>query len=195
MPDLPALEAQVAADPSIGRKAPVKMISPKKSNLETSGKIPTLTPAQPGAAICSFSIPLITIVASFVFKLFLPIVVLVFQLWWMLALKFCIPPSFALSAGVAAKLSANADADVAATFAAGVKVDIGVNLGADAATSLDNVYSPGVQAAFAANLSTDFSADLPPDVPVDPAPPNAVVTADLASITAHLQFLPEAPLP
>lgn len=197
MPDLPALEAQVAADPSVGRKAPVKMISPKKSNLETSGQIPNLSPApgSPGAAICSFSIPLITIVATFVFKLFLPIVVLIFQLWWMLALKFCIPPSFALSAGVAAKLSANADANVDASFAAGVKGDIGVNLGTDAANSLDAAYSPGVQAGFAANLSTDFSADLPPDVPVDPSPPNAVVTAPLPSITANLQFLPEAPLP
>src|SRR5260370_806196 len=163
MPDWPALEDQVAADPSIGRKAPVKMISPKKSNLETSGKIPTLTPAQPGAAICSFSIPLITIVASFVFKLFLPIVALVFQLWWMLALKFCIPPSFALRRGVAAELPANADADANARFRAGVKGDIGVNLGAGAASSLANVYSPGVQAASAAKLSADFPAHLPPD--------------------------------
>jgi hypothetical protein len=197
MPDLPALEAQVAADPGVGRKAPVKMISPKKSNLETLGQIPSLSPApgSPGAAICSFSIPLITIVATFVFKLFLPIVVLIFQLWWMLALKFCIPPSFALSAGVAAKLSANADANLDPSFAANVKSDIGANLGPDAANSLDAAYSPGVQAGFAANLSTDFSADLPPDVPVDPSPPNAVVTAPLPSITANLQFLPEAPLP
>ena len=201
MPDLPALEAQVAADPSIGRKAPVKMISPKGSNLETSGKLPDLSKAlgSPGAAICSFSIPLITIVATFVFKLFLPIVVLVFQLWWMLALKFCIPPSFSLSAGVAAKLSANADADIDVDFATGVKADISTNLGGDAVTNpdhtgLDDIYSAGVQASFAANLSTDFSDDVPPDVPVDPAPPHAVVTANLPSITANLQFLPEAPL-
>jgi len=194
MPDLPALQAQVANDPSIGRKAPVKMVSPKASNLEASGIPPIPSPGSPNAAICSFSIPLITIVASFVFKLFLPIVVLAFQLWWMLALKFCIPPSFSLSAGVAAKLSANANADVDAGFAAGVKADIGVNLGGDAASGLDSQFSAGTQAAFAANLSTDFSADLPPDVPVDPAPPNAVVTANLPSITANLQFLPEAPL-
>ncbi len=48
-----------------------------------------ITPVQ----ICSFSIPLITIVATFVFKLFLPIVMLVFELWFLLRLKFCIPPS------------------------------------------------------------------------------------------------------
>jgi hypothetical protein len=54
--------------------------------------------------ICFFPIPLITIIAMFVFQLFLPIVVLVFQLWWMLALKFCIPPELGLAAGVTAEL-------------------------------------------------------------------------------------------
>jgi hypothetical protein len=44
------------------------------------------------AEICTFAIPLLTIVATFVFKLFLPVVVLAFQLWFMLLLKFCIPP-------------------------------------------------------------------------------------------------------
>jgi hypothetical protein len=204
MPDLPALQAQVAADPAIGRKAPMKMISPKASNLETQGTIAAgLSPApgSPGAAICSFSIPLVTIVATFVFKLFLPIVVLIFQLWWMLALKFCIPPSFALSADVAAKLSANADADADANFATAVKADIGnpANLGPEAAARLDAVYSPGVQAGLAANLSIDLSPDLPPDVPVDPTPqldPNNPVTPDtshLPKITANLHYLDDPP--
>lgn len=193
LPDLPSLQAQVAADPAIGRKAAVKMISPKGSNLETSGKLPTLTPHAPGAAICSFSIPLITIVATFVFKLFLPIVVLVFQLWWMLALKFCIPPSFSLSAGVAAKLSAHADADLDIAFAASVRADIGANLGPDAAANFDANFSPGVQANLEANLGIDFSADVPPDVPVDPSPA-FLPTAHLPSITANLQYIPEVQL-
>ncbi|TYB64800.1 hypothetical protein FXF51_20315 [Nonomuraea sp. PA05] len=46
--------------------------------------------------VCSFAVPLITIVAFFVLQLFLPIVVLVFQLWWMLALRFCLPPDVPL---------------------------------------------------------------------------------------------------
>jgi hypothetical protein len=216
MPDLPALEAQVAADPSIGRKAPIKMISPKKSSLETKGGITGLKAlGPPGAGICSFSIPLVTIVATFVFKLFLPIVVLIFQLWWMLALKFCIPPSFTLSLAVAQGLSAHTDPDgdkpEEKAFADQVKEDIGTpaNLGADAVnnssnTGLDDLFSPGVQAAFAANLSTDFSADLPADIPVDPpnqldpnhpVPPELMVTGHLPSITDNLQFLPEVPLP
>jgi hypothetical protein len=64
----------------------------------------TWTGRSKGFEICCFPIPLITIVAMFVFQLFLPIVVLLFQLWWMLALKFCIPPELGLAAGVTAEL-------------------------------------------------------------------------------------------
>jgi hypothetical protein len=197
MPDLPALQAQVANDPTLGRKAAVKMISPKGSNLETSGPITNLSPAlgSPGTAICSFSIPLITIVASFVFKLFLPIVVFVFQLWWMLALKFCIPPSFSLSAGVAAKLAAGANADLDASFAAAVNADFSANLGATAAGQIDAQFSAGVQASFETAVAADLSADVPPDVPVDPSPNYpGYPTAHLPSITANLQYMPEVPL-
>jgi hypothetical protein len=198
LPDLPALQAQVAADPTIGRKAAVKMISPPKSNLVTSGKLPDLSPSPPGAAICSFSIPLITIVASFVFKLFLPIVMFVFQLWWMLALKFCIPPSFSLSAGVAASLAAGFDVDLDVGFAADVKADFSANLGADAAASLDTNFSAGAQLNLEVAAAVDLSADLPPDVTVDPPPitplPDGFPTGHLPSIVANLQFEPEVTL-
>jgi hypothetical protein len=200
LPDLPALQAQVAADPTIGRKAAVKMVAPKGSNLETSGQIPNLTGNPPGAAICSFSIPLITIVATFVFKLFLPIVVLVFQLWWMLALKFCIPPSFSVSAGVAAGLSATPPGvDISASLAVTVQGDLSASLGSQAAASIETSYAPRAQAEFEVNLGTDYAADLPPDVPVDP-PSSAYPGSPMAqagtlpTITANLQFLPEVTL-
>jgi hypothetical protein len=51
-----------------------------------------------GGSICTFAIELFFIVALFLFLLFLPIVVLAFQLWWMLALRFCLPPSLSFSA-------------------------------------------------------------------------------------------------
>ena len=194
LPDLPALEAQVASDPAIGRKAPVKMVAPQGSNLETGGKLPNLVAKPPGAAICSFSIPLITIVASFVLRLFLPIVVFVFQLWWMLALRFCIPPSFSLSASVAAGIKSHLDANVDATFASDVKADLAGNLGPDAAAKLDLDFTPGFQADFSANLSADFSASLPPDSAVDPPAGTVAVTAELPSITANLQYTTEVPL-
>ena len=74
--------------------------------------------------ICSFAIPLITIVAFFVLRLFLPIVVFVFQLWFLLLLKFCIPPDFELSAELSAALDAlppslEIDASIAAEFLGG----------------------------------------------------------------------------
>jgi hypothetical protein len=206
---LPALEAQVASDPSVGSKAAVKMVSPKASNLETSGKIQDLQAKAPGAAICSFSIPLITIVASFVFRLFLPIVVLVFQLWWMLALWFCIPPSFSLSAKVAAGIKADLDANLNlnASFATELKANldanpdllkpdpsIAVNLGPDAATQLDKELTPGFQADFSGNLSADLSASLPPDIPVDPPVGTVAVTAELPCVTANLQYTTEVSL-
>ena len=43
--------------------------------------------------ICFFSIPLVTIVAMFVFKIFMPIVVFLFSLYYLLLLKFCIKPT------------------------------------------------------------------------------------------------------
>jgi len=51
-----------------------------------------------GGSICTFAFELFFIVALFLFLLFLPIIVLAFQLWWMLALRFCIPPSISFTA-------------------------------------------------------------------------------------------------
>ena len=42
--------------------------------------------------VCTFAFELFFIVAFFLFLMFKPIVVLLFQLWWMVALKFCLPP-------------------------------------------------------------------------------------------------------
>jgi len=87
-------------------------------DIEATAKNDTSTQFQ----ICSFSIPLITIVATFLFKLFLPIVVFVFQLWFLLLLKFCIPPDFQVSVELQAALdfvppSLEIDAQVAIDFA------------------------------------------------------------------------------
>jgi len=122
LPDLKALEAQAASLPP-NQLAPFRMVSPPDSNLEvTADKEGKVLDHGKSSQICSFSIPLITIVATFVFKLFLPIVTLLFGLFFMLKLKFCIPPSINLSAGVAAQLdlalkgglSVNVDAQLVA---------------------------------------------------------------------------------
>lgn len=118
LPDLDSLAAQVAALPP-GRTAPARIESPTLLLPKTKdGEMPT--EGSESNEICFFGIPLITIVAMFVFRLFLGIVLFVFNLWWMLKLKICIPPSVGFSADIdaaiaaeAPSLSIDADLDVA----------------------------------------------------------------------------------
>jgi hypothetical protein len=103
MPDLRELAAQAALRPK-GRLSPVRFVQPQ----HLSTKIVDGQPQENdvgGEAICSFSIPLITIIALFVLNLFLPIVVFVFNLWFLLVFRFCIPPSIQLAAGLDAALA------------------------------------------------------------------------------------------
>ena len=97
LPDLKQLQADaMRLSPAGG----VRFVTPPDSalNFTTTGlDASKLSGAFP--QICSFSIPLITIVAMFVLQIFLPIVVFVFQLWWMLLLKFCIPPQLTVAGG------------------------------------------------------------------------------------------------
>jgi hypothetical protein len=89
MPDLRTLASQAGLPPSGG----VAFETPPGSNLkfDADGKIPTGGSVGSDGEICLFSIELLTIVAKFVFSIFLPIVTFVFQLWWMLLLRFCWP--------------------------------------------------------------------------------------------------------
>jgi hypothetical protein len=115
MPDLAELAAQVKGLP-LKKFSPVKVVQPQ--GLKFSVDDGKATGGEVGPQqICFISIPLITIVAMFVFNLFLPIVVFLFNLYFLLALKFCIPPSFDLKGGLQAELDAVAPAIQAdATF-------------------------------------------------------------------------------
>src|SRR6185312_7492304 len=96
-------------------------------------------PSAPGRStsfeICFFPIPLITIVATFVFELFLPVIMFIFQLWWMLALKFCIPPEIDVAGGISGeigldgRIGINADLNVDASIEASIQggVDLTIN--------------------------------------------------------------------
>lgn len=100
LPDFAALAARAGDGPSGGG---VEFERPAGSQLPPGplGKIPGPgaggAPGGDSAETCSFAIELITIVATFVLSLFLPIVVFAFQLWWMLLLKFCWPPTSAVN--------------------------------------------------------------------------------------------------
>jgi hypothetical protein len=198
LPDLPALEAQ-AVTLKPGEGAPVRMIAPESSNIEVTvdpDDFSSVSKKEPGAAICSFSIPLITIVASFVFRLFLPIVMFVFGLWFLLKLKFCIPPSISIDAGVTAELDV-----VMGQIELDINVDIEVSAGL--LGTLNSAKLPGTEktlgsltnpsltlnekVAFAGNQSADFSASLPDHLEVD-APPAGAVQRSLPSATSGLEY-------
>jgi hypothetical protein len=125
MPDLGELAAQAAAFP--GRKlAPVRVVQPQSLNFaaDSDGKV---KPGPNGGVgpgqICFFAIPLITIVAFFVFKLFLPIVVFLFGLFFLLQLKLCIPPSLSISGGLSAQLKVIGDLKLSGSINLDVDLD------------------------------------------------------------------------
>jgi hypothetical protein len=169
MPDLDALAAQAASMP-MGAGAGVKFVTPKNSMLQfrvnDAGKAESL--GLGGPAICGFAIPLITIVATFVLRLFLPIVVFLFGLWWMLRLRFCIPPVLTLDdAGLAERLvermNNNLDLDVepnAVTTALNGYPDPPVSAGLIGA--YPNNWN--VLGKLVVDMSTDFSASAPADL-------------------------------
>ena len=124
MPDANALAAQAAALP-FGAGAPLKFASPAGALAvapDADGKPVELAPP-PFPQICSFAIPLITIVAQFVLKLFLPVVVLLFGLWLLLRLRFCILPSVDLGLDLTAELD---------LLAGGVDLEAGAGIDVDA---------------------------------------------------------------
>jgi hypothetical protein len=121
MPDLAELAAQASSLP-FGRFSPVKVVHKQSMQTKMSG-MNVSGGSLGGSAICFFSIPLITIVATFVLQIFLPVVMLIFGLWFLLAFKFCIPPSFSIDLGVQASLTAivntpviDVDADFSVTL-------------------------------------------------------------------------------
>ncbi|MCG2593187.1 hypothetical protein LZ009_10385 [Ramlibacter sp. XY19] len=111
MPDLRDLAAQTALRPR-GKLSPVHFDQPQ--HLSPGGIGPP--------SICSFSIPLITIVALFLLNIFLPIVVFLFQLWFLLLLRFCILPQVSVSLKVDAALAVTPPGvDFEADFAVSVE--------------------------------------------------------------------------
>ena len=151
MPDLAELAAQARSKPPIGKFSPVKIV--QQQSLAPKVKDSVCKDGDMGGpAICFISIPLITIVALFVFNIFLPIVVLVFGLWFLLAFKFCIPPKIALDVVLAAKLDA---------LQAQLNVVAAADFGLDESFSLTAELKTGGTFAFdTASLNADLKADL-----------------------------------
>ena len=181
LPDLQKLQSDALTLP-LGSTGGLLMKAPQ--SLMPSGSSFPPGGSMGGAEICSFAIPLITIVATFVFKLFLPIVILAFQLWFMLALKFCIPPEVTVAAGLSDALKlVPPKVDVSASFAATFVADHGADMDAGVDALLGGMTDTGGQPA-----SVGFDATSPPldrlrlakfllSGPVDPVPPSDLLFA------------------
>jgi hypothetical protein len=131
MPDIPALAASPA-------RLPVQMKFPTGSalNFKVADGEATDPTTNSIPQICFFSIPLITIIATFVLNLFLPIVVFLFQLWFLLGLKFCIPPSLKFGVGVAVDLDVQAKLELDAQLDASIDIAIEESTGGDLTAAL-----------------------------------------------------------
>ncbi len=205
MPDLPALRAQVSSDDfRMGDGVGVALVSPSDSELEfgvnSDGTVgDTAVAANP--SICMFAIPLITIVATFLLRLVLPIVVFMFQLWFLLKLRFCILPTFSIDADLALQLQTELDVEVSA------EADLSADLQADISGAVDAMFSgqpetakgikdldPRAQGQLLLDLSTDFSQDAPPsfvdNLQAPPPTQPAILPGVLPSAMAALDYYP-----
>jgi hypothetical protein len=186
VPDFRTLAAKAGQGPGPGGLA---INTPPGSQMRFNpfGGVP-----KPGAGsmgnggVCTFAFELFFIVALFLFLMFLPIVVFVFQLWWMLALRFCFP-RLQVQMDVLADFFADAHVDILAE----AKADVQVRVAFDAVfgvTVKSGSTDPGIVDSLAASpqfanpaAAADLLDDLvsavdpqtvpePPPVPVEPKP-------------------------
>lgn len=176
VPNLGELAAQAATLP-FGKFSPTRVVQPQSLRPKISGGAVT-DGSVGGAQTCFFAIPLITIVALFVLMLFLPIVVIIFQLWFLLAFKFCIPPQFKLDAGVSAELNVvNAEVSAVSAVTADLDDAFAVDVGG-------RTITPGVLNADLAHL---LSNEIASDEGLDQSAVRSKLAGDFAN-TALMQL-------
>ncbi|MET8625811.1 hypothetical protein ABZW30_19020 [Kitasatospora sp. NPDC004669] len=189
MPDLRSLAARAGRPAGPGG---VAITSPPGSQLPVTGKIPDPGSGSAGGTdfrVCTFALELFMIVAFFLFSLFLPIVVLAFQLWWMLALRFCLPPDLVALGALQAFL--NTPGGDLAVLLTGPKPGIPPGApdnpgpkplddllgqpGATAAMAVRDPFEPAVagQDPAAQAAAADLVAALDPTTAAEPSPPAA----------------------
>ena len=158
LPDLRELEGSTAS-PS------VRVTSPPGSGLSVphSNALPEEGDGivNEKEQICFFSISLFTIVAFFLFNLFLPILLFAFGLWWMLKLKFCLPPSIELEGELSTELEV-VPGGISAS--AGIDVDLFPGLDQDAITLSLQLGLDGLLPVV----------EPPPEPPKPPEPPGGL---------------------
>ncbi|NUN11999.1 MAG: hypothetical protein HUU55_00025 [Myxococcales bacterium] len=121
MPDLKELAAQaVRLPPSTLARFGIANKPGSALNFTVDGQEAKDGSVGSSFQICSFALPVFTIVAYFVFRLFLPVVTLLFGLWFLLRLKFCIPPELSMDAGMEAQFDVDFKVEFSAEFMASI---------------------------------------------------------------------------
>ena len=135
LPDLRRLAARAGRPMGPGG---VAITTPPKSQL-VFNPFDTTKPGAlgNGGGICTFALELFFLVAFFLFLMFLPIVVFLFQLWFLLALRFCIPPSAGL--GIAADFFASGKLLAAFKADATVQADLAL-VGLTPEQAMDQIF-------------------------------------------------------
>jgi hypothetical protein len=146
--------------------------------------------------ICFLPIPLITIVATFVFDLFLPVVMLLFQLWWMLALKFCLPPEIDVAAGINAEIGADGRIDVSGDATANARIEADIQAAVDVTISGPDIKDQkdvSIKARYgddvAKRLHDLYSPIAVANLELGASDASSAATAP--SVTANIEFEPE----
>lgn len=180
LPDLRRLAARAAQPPGPGG---VQINTPPKSQLVFNpfNGIPGSGSGSIGAGggACTFALELFFIVAMFLFLLFLPIVVFAFQLWWLLALRFCFPlpaSSFGLLEAYFAADKKLADLPAMPTDGAADRPKLDAILGADLVTKLSTEPTFTDPTIGDQTLFGDLVAASDPHDAVRPTPPQTAST-------------------
>lgn len=116
-PDLAQLRAQaeimsrpsdLGFPPGPGRLASARVEQPAGSRYRFPSKDDQLPStgqkSDGGEEQCFVAIPLITFVAMFLLQIFLPILLFLMNLWWMLQLKFCVPGRLSIDVDLSADI-------------------------------------------------------------------------------------------
>jgi len=151
-PDLSELAAQVS-DPEfkIGQGLGLAVASPANSELpinldDDSNPLKGTPSALP--SICFFAIPLITIVALFLLRLFMPIVVYLFSLWFLLRLKLCILPEISFDLGAELNLELETKFDLSLDLDLDLTIEPGGDSLSDKLDQIHNSFFPKMKEVF-----------------------------------------------
>jgi hypothetical protein len=166
----------------------MRVVQPPDSVMPLFGTFPDASAGERTGIgqICFIAILLLFLIALFLVFVFLPIIVFLFQLFFLLRLKFCIPPSVDFSVGVTAELKAQLDLDFGAGASfdfsaqvfAGEKINNMDELASWVDVQLAQVYDGDLLAALLAapleirmqrvvDLRTDFRDSVDPDLASD----------------------------